>query len=109
LGALLPRLTDAGLVDLVMQPTCVVEARGAVLRELSRRLGPPAPQGPILAATAVISPGQAALLATGLTVHGEALYPGGRRPFADLWEAVDWISEHHPELDLDAPPQRAAY
>jgi hypothetical protein len=28
------------------------------------------------------------------------------RHFADLWEFVDWVHEHHPELDLTTPPQR---
>jgi hypothetical protein len=29
------------------------------------------------------------------------------RPFADLWEFVDWAHEHRPDLDLTTPPKRS--
>jgi tRNA A-37 threonylcarbamoyl transferase component Bud32 len=66
-AALATRSTNQGLVDLLKQPTCVGEARQAVLRELGKRMN---------------------------------------HPFADLWEAVDWLREHEPGLDFTAPPRR---
>jgi hypothetical protein len=107
LAALGARLGPDGLVALLKQPACTGEARGIVLRELARRLGPPAPQALSSAVAAVAAAEPRALTATALTVHDELVYPGGRRPFADLWEAVDWIHNHHPDLDLTFPPEHA--
>jgi hypothetical protein len=103
LTALAANLDTDGLIELLKRPTCVAHARRALLRELSRRLGPPAPEAGAIVAHAVAAPPPSALTAAALLVYGESLYPGGRRPFADQWEAVDWLSQHHPEHDLSRP------
>jgi hypothetical protein len=38
--------------------------------------------------------------------YGQATCPGDRRPYSDLWEAVEWLLEHQQALDLAAqlPP-----
>jgi tRNA A-37 threonylcarbamoyl transferase component Bud32 len=107
LTALLSRLTSQGLVDLLKQATCVGKNQRSTLDQLGPRVGPPAPEATPLAACTITAPQPRPLSAAVLLAHGEALHPGGRQPFADLWEAVDWISEHHPELDLDSPLQSA--
>jgi hypothetical protein len=105
---LVPRLRTADLINVLKEPTCVGEGRAALLRELGRRMAPPAPQALALAAGVVGCPCPAGITAAAGVVYGEKLYPGGRRRFVDRWEAVDWIREYHPDLDLAAPPRRAA-
>jgi hypothetical protein len=105
LGPLAPWLGTEALVILLKQPLCVGPYRQSLVAELGRRLGPPAPQiGAATTAAAAAAPSPLTLAVW--AGQGEAFYPGGRRPFADLWEAVDWLREHHPELDLGSPPSR---
>jgi hypothetical protein len=104
-GKLAERSSLPGVVELLKHPFCVGVTRHAVLKGLARRLGPADPQG-----TAGVA-GTLALLshplaAAALAAHGEALYPGGRREFTDLWEAVASLRQLHPELDLAAPARR---
>jgi hypothetical protein len=54
-------------------------------------------------AASVDAPYPSASNAALVLVHAESRYPGGRRPFADLWEAVDRCREYEPRLDLTAP------
>jgi hypothetical protein len=94
-----------GLVDLLKLPTCTGRAREAVLRELARRVGPP-PHRAAAAAGAVAALPSSPLSAAALLADGDAIAAAGRRPFTDVWEAVDWLREHHPQLDLASPPRR---
>jgi hypothetical protein len=103
LSVLLPGLTLQELVELLKEPACVGEARSAVLHELGRRLGPPAPQAGATLAAGLAAPYPSAVNAVLVLAHAESRYAGGRRPFADLWEAVDWCREHEPRLDLIGP------
>jgi hypothetical protein len=103
-GEVAERLSLQGMVDLLKQPLLVRSGRQAVLKALCRRLGTrPTPQAAASAAGAVAALPTAPLSAAALAIRGEALYPGGRRPFTGLWEAVDWLHQHHPELDLTSP------
>jgi hypothetical protein len=106
--ALAARLNIDGVVDLLKRPTCVGGARRALLRELSRRLGPPAPEAAGVVAQVVAAIPSAGFIAAALIVQGESLNPGGRRPFANQWEAVDWLSKQHPDIDLSGPLSRPA-
>jgi hypothetical protein len=92
LTALAEQLSVEELIDLLKHPTCQKENRRVVLRVLSRQIGPPAPEAPAVAALCGVA-------------LAEGLYPGGRRVFTDLWEAVDWLRQHHPEIDLSQPPR----
>jgi hypothetical protein len=104
--ALADRLTTEELVELLKQPTCVGGGRVAILKVLSRRIGPPAPPQTVAACITVALQPSPLASATGLA-HAEALFPRGRRPFAELWEAVDWLHENRPDLDLSRPPRPA--
>jgi hypothetical protein len=108
LNALTPRLTTAGLIVVLKQPTCVGAGRQTLLKELGRRRGPPTPEAAAVVAGAVTSPPPAPLAAAAVLVRGETLYPGGRRPFDELWEAVDWLQEQHQDLNLISAPPSAA-
>jgi hypothetical protein len=92
--ALTARLDDEQLVELLKEPTCVEEVRRVALDALAYRLGPPAADAPGVG------------LAAGAAA-AEVRYPGGRRPFADLWEAVDWLRERRPELNPSGPLREA--
>jgi hypothetical protein len=97
------RCSKQGVIDLLKQPTCVGAVRRGALEELTRRLGPPAPQAVASTLAAVqASP----LAATAMAVYTDSLYPGFRRPFPGLWEAVDWLRKEHPELDFASPARR---
>jgi hypothetical protein len=96
------------LVDLLKHPVCTGEVRVGVLKELGRRTGPPPPSAKAIFVGVVAALPQSALGAAALAVHSDALYPGGREPFADLWEAVDWLNESQPELDLASPARRVS-
>jgi hypothetical protein len=100
------RCTPQGVVDLLKQPTCINEGRKRVLRALARRLGPPMPEVAASAIAAGSAPPTALIPLTVRWAAGDALYPGGRRPFADQWEAAEWLRRRHPELDLTSPPVR---
>jgi hypothetical protein len=100
------RSSTQGLIDLLKVPGCVGRPRQAVLGELARRVGPPAPQAAVAAGVIAALP-SSPLGVAAQAWRAEALYPDGRRSFADLGEAVDWVSEHHPELDLRSLPVRA--
>ena len=55
------------VVDLLKMPTCRLEARRVLVRQLGNQCG---------------------------------------RPFADMWEFVNWAKENRPDLDLTSPPVR---
>jgi hypothetical protein len=103
LTVLAARLNTDEVVDLLKRPTCVAGARRALFRELSRRLGPPAPEAAAVVSQAVAASPPGVFTAAALLVQGESLYPGGRRPFANQWEAVDWLSKQYPDIDLSRP------
>jgi tRNA A-37 threonylcarbamoyl transferase component Bud32 len=93
--AVINRLSTESLVDLLKHPACVQGTRVVVLRELSRRLGPLAMEaGSVTAAVGIAG--------------SDAHYPGGHRPFADQWEAADWLREYYPELDTASPLRKSA-
>jgi hypothetical protein len=97
------RCSKQGVVDLLKQPTCVGAVRRDALEELARRFAPPAPQAVASTLAAVqASP----FAATAMAAYTNSLYPGGRRPFPSLWEAVDWLRKEHPELDFASPVRR---
>jgi hypothetical protein len=101
------RLSTEDLVDLLKHPACVGTGRTVLLRELGRRLGPPAPSAaPLPVGAGALLPAAPLAAAAGVAL-GVSVYPGGRRPFADRWEAVDALRARHPELDLANPPRRA--
>jgi tRNA A-37 threonylcarbamoyl transferase component Bud32 len=103
LEVLTDRLTAGDLVALLKYPTCVGEGRRHLLRALARRIGPPPSQG--AGSAAAVAALQPCPLTSAVVAGGIAsLYPGGRRPFADLWEAVDHLRTHHPDIDLSSPP-----
>jgi hypothetical protein len=103
LPVLLSGLSLPELVELLKEPACVGKARSAVLHELGRRLGPPAPQAGATLAAGLAVPYPSASNAALVLAQAESRYPGGRRPFADLWEAVDRCREYEPRLDLTGP------
>jgi hypothetical protein len=93
--AVISRLSTESLVDLLKHPACVQGTRVVVLRELSRRLCPLATEaGSVTAAVGIAG--------------SDAHYPGGHRPFADQWEAADWLREYHAELETASPLRKAA-
>jgi hypothetical protein len=87
------------LVEVLKQPTCVGPARVAVLRELRRRIGPPAPEAAGLAVGLAANPYPPALGAAPVAVHTAALSPA----FAARWEAADRLGKLHPQLNLASP------
>jgi hypothetical protein len=93
LEALADRLTTRDLVTLLKHPSCVAEGRGILLRALGRRIGPTPPAKDVSAVlVAALQP--CPLSAAILTSCGASLYPGGHRPFADVWDAVDYLRAH---------------
>jgi hypothetical protein len=94
-----------GLVDLLKLPNCAGRAREAVLKELGRRVGPPPPRA-ASAAGAVAALSTSPFGAAALLADCEGPSAAGRRPFTDVWEGVDWLRRHHPELDLASPARR---
>jgi hypothetical protein len=105
LRALGARVPAGDLVELLKAPTCVGEARAVLVQELGRRGGPPSPEAAFAVSTVAAGEPRALAAVAQLTL-GEQLYPGGRRPFTGLWEAVEYLRAHHPELDLAAPLRR---
>jgi hypothetical protein len=99
------KLPLVGLIRLLEHSTCVGMGRATVLKALCRRIGSPAPQAAALAAGAALAPPPSFVTVVALTVHGESLYPGGRRPFADLWDAVVWLQHEYPEWSSLPPPK----
>jgi predicted Ser/Thr protein kinase len=108
LRVLMSRLTVAEQVELLKEPTCVGEAREVVLGELGRRLGPPAPEAAALAGATLTPAEPRPLNAVVSLLLLRDRHPTGRRPFADVWEAADWLRTHNPEIDLAAPLRRAS-
>src|SRR5262249_33815525 len=102
----LAKAVSRQLIEAWKQPECVGETRDDVVEELLRLLRPPAPAAVALLAGAVAAPQQGAFNAVAGLVHANSLYPGGRQPFRDQWDAVKWLRQHHSDLDLDSPPQR---
>jgi hypothetical protein len=95
------------LVDLLKHPGCVGDNRAALLRQLGRRLGPPAFPAAAIPLGGAASASVPPLAAAAGAALGESRYPGARRPFADRWEAADYLRDHHPELNLTSPLRRA--
>jgi hypothetical protein len=108
LVALARRLTGRGLVVVLQQPTCVGAGRETLLKELDRRRGLPIPEVLAVMTASVTAPPPSVLAAGAWVAQGESLSLRGPRPFAEWWEAVDWLHEHHPEWGLSSPPPRSA-
>jgi hypothetical protein len=101
--ALAAELPSSDLAILLGDPACVDQGRRLLLRELAVRIGPPLPAGEGVAAACAALPADPFLAAAAMSC-GAGLYPGGHRPFAGVWEAVDYLRAHHPEFDLSGPP-----
>jgi hypothetical protein len=105
--AAINRTLTGGLTEVLKQPGSVEAVREWTLAELARRARPVAAEGAGgYAAVLTVAP----LSPLGVVVEAAALearYPGGRQPFRDLWDAVTWLRQHRPDLDLAAPPRRA--
>jgi hypothetical protein len=100
--ALADQVTTGDLVNLLKYPTCVDGGRRTLLRELGRRLGPlPTPVSASAVTIAALQP--CPLVSAAVASYIASLYPGGRVPFVDLWEAMDSLGVHHPEVDLSGP------
>ncbi len=97
------QLPPADLAALLADPLCVGQGRRLLLRELSVRLGPPLPaRAGAAAACAVLQADP--FLACAAAGWGAALYPAGRRLFADVWETADYLRAHYPAFDLSGSP-----
>jgi hypothetical protein len=97
LGPLTQQLTMADIVTLLRHPCCVGEGRRLLLGALGRHLGL-APSPPMASALALATLQPCPLTSAAAAVYAESLYPRGRAPFADLWEAVDFLQGGHADL-----------
>jgi hypothetical protein len=87
---------------LLKYPTCIGAGRRTLLRELGRRLGPhPAPETASAVTIAILQPCPLASAAAATDIA--SIYPGGHIPFVNLWDAMEFLGVHHPELDLSGP------
>jgi hypothetical protein len=93
--ALPPICSDQQLIDLLKRPLCVADAADAVLSELGRRCDRPEARRRADDLPALLGP------------LGGRLAREPAMAFDDLWDAVDWLREHRPELDLTSPPHRS--
>jgi hypothetical protein len=93
-----PDQSPQRLVDLLKRPECIGDARERILVELGQRF----PERPgaaesdrrLRALPAVVGP------------IGAMAAQRQARAFAGLWECVDYLEKHHPEIDLASPPRR---
>jgi hypothetical protein len=86
IAALVPRLGEAELLDVLKQYGSIHVIRTAALDELGRR---------------AVRPPAVEMLAVG----GAGAVAVGPQPFRTVWEFVAWAEQHRPDLDLKAPPK----
>ena len=91
------------VAPILTRPCCVGLTRQAVLRRLEELAFPPAPTDVTQALMLSVVSGMlesttAAVLASVRQAKWEK-----ERKFRTIWDAVAWLREHHPEIDLDAP------
>jgi hypothetical protein len=91
----LERILDA--VDRTAAPGLLLEL-GEVVAALSQGLSPQGLVDMLKRPTCVGQQGRIVLAELGRRVD---------HTFADIWEAIDWLREHRPDLDLVSPPRRS--
>ncbi len=95
--------SPATVAAILKHPQCVKQGQDAALRRLDEVAFPPTPtEQTFRLQTSLISglvePTALAPLAAGAIVQRDRT-----RRFRNVWDAVAWLREHHPEIDLDAP------
>jgi tRNA A-37 threonylcarbamoyl transferase component Bud32 len=93
----------ATIADCLRHPACVGEVRQAVLHRLEELAFPPSAADARQAVAESVVTGLAQPLAGGVLAAGRQVKWERGRTFRTTWDAVAWLREHHPEIDLDKP------
>ena len=93
----------ATIADCLRHPACVGRTRQLVLHRLEELALPPADADKQQALAESVVTGLTQPMAGGLLAVGQQAKRERDRKFRTTWDAVVWLTEHHPEIDLDKP------
>jgi hypothetical protein len=93
----------ATVADCLRHPDCIGRTRQLVLHRLEELAFPPSAADARQAVAESVVTGLTQPLAGGVLAAGRQAKWERQRRFRTTWDAVAWLREHHPEIDLDKP------
>jgi hypothetical protein len=105
IGASLVSTTSdlATIADCLRHPACTGHNRQLVLHRLEELAFPPADDARRQAVAESVVTGLTQPMAGGVLAAGRQVQWERQRKFRTTWDAVAWLNQHHPEIDLDKP------